>query len=152
MAEFKVTADELRSLESKMDAIEKLLTPHERALLLGVFGMAAAGLSAAGAKAMAEHKDDEVEKSLAALRQLDVSTAGATALPSLSDGFRGAFVAGPAGGTFRYGNVGPREGTSSICVSVGPVGWCKSTSEGQLRSGLPGIGDPVDIGTINVGP
>jgi hypothetical protein len=146
MTDLKLSSAELEHLASKMNELEKSLTPEERAMLLGIFGIASAGLTAAVAKADQVHKSAQIAQRVAGASRVTVDSGSTAHMPTLGEGFRSAFVAGRAG-SFRLGGLGPVE--DSVGVSVGgpcvSVSWSKTLSDFQSQ-----LGEVIDIGAIDV--
>jgi len=115
--------EQLDQLADKLSKLEGSLTPEERAILLGVFGMARAGFNAAVGRAQRSHPHAKITQQVAKPTTLSIQSPAAEVLPSLGQGFQSAFVAGKAG-DFSLGGLSPIE--DSVGVSVGGV--CVSVS------------------------
>lgn len=129
MAEFQVTSQDIDSLSQKLDELGEVLSDGERAILLGIFGMASNAISQAVAQSEQESGGTPIAARVLNAERMSV-TAGKS-LPSLSKGFKDAFIPGRAGGFTVTGPGGEVE--NSVDVSVGgatvSVGWSKDLKE-----------------------
>ena len=145
MPELKFSGSEVKALVTKLATMEDQFTAQEKEILLGVFGMASAGLSAAVARTQQAHPETKAATHLQKPASLGVaSSVDPAALPSLGEALQASFVAGkPAG--FALGGALPPD--DSIGVSVG--GHCISVSwSKELRDFI----GPVSAGPIDIGP
>jgi hypothetical protein len=148
MSEKRISKEDLQGLARKMETIEEVLTPEERAIMLGIFGMASAGLSAATEKAGQIEGVEKVTERVNIGKRVGITAVtDATDLPTLREGFTSSFVAGRPGSFVLGGGFGPVE--DSIGVSVG--GTCVSVSWSKTISDFAPIGNiPVELGAVEV--
>jgi hypothetical protein len=111
--------DAVRSLAAKLDSLGEVLTDEERALLLGVFGIAGNALSDVAGQA--EDAGQPVADQIATASSARLDRTGR--LPSLSDGFLLAFEPRAVGRFTFPGGAGPV--SDSIGVGVACVSWSK---------------------------
>lgn len=148
MGEMELSKEDLERLARKLGEIEDVLTPHERAVMLGIFGMASAGLTAAVDKAAQMRGDDRTTDLVNRASGLTV-TSDETQLPTLSQGFKSSFVAGrPGKFLLGEGGISPED---SIGVTLGYDGIGVTWSRVIRRMFEPAFPEEIDIGPINIG-
>lgn len=144
MTQVVVGYEVLGSLAAKLDEFSAVLTEQEKAVLLGIFGMANTALSSASQTESARRQTEGGRFAVsgatgtaapAAASAPAASAAVAAApvmgsLPKLSDAFKNTFTAGTPG-AFKFGGAGPL--ADSVDVSVGgacvSVGWSKDLKD-----------------------
>jgi hypothetical protein len=144
MPESKLTQEEVRGLAAKLSSMEGQFTESERAMLLGVLGMASAGFAAAVSRTQQDHPETRVAQRLTTPREFTTKTeVSPEELPSLGLAFQSVFTPGPAAG-FSLGGISPE---GEIGVSVGAP--CVSVSWGKsVKSFGPATARPIEIAPI----
>lgn len=122
-----LSREEMQALAKKLSRLEGTLSEDERALLLGIFGIAGNALADAAA-------EDErgARRAIEGIRRAEsAELAHEGELPSLAEGFLLAFEP-RATGTFTFPDAGPV--SDSIGVGVACVSWSKDYNQvAELR-------------------
>lgn len=126
MPEQRLTIEEITQLANRLDQVGEGLSEKERAILLAVFGLASASLSGAVAQAEGNVSPDSVGPYPLLDASIDVPSTG---LPSLSEGFLGAFTEGSPAQIFAPGE----QVRDSVSVDGGIVSWTKNYNEEYSR-------------------
>jgi len=126
MPRYDVSGKQIEEFGRKLDQFGNELSQEERALLLGVFGLASTALDEGAVKAIRAGAALPVTRTHLTRTKVDTGKE----LPRLSDGFMRAFLAGQAG---NFSIVGPGPVEDSIGVSVTCVSWSKDYNQEPLQ-------------------
>jgi tetrahydrodipicolinate N-succinyltransferase len=110
----KLTNEIVSSVAEKLDEFSEVLSEDERAVLLGIFGLAESAITSA-------HQEVETESGVLTGDSYILKPSLRTKIPRLSDAFAGSFS--------RISEVGGGQVSDSWGVSVLCVSWSKDIDE-----------------------